>query len=97
MRLSLPGLGFGQQLNLLLEVSHDFGVLLLEDVGGLLRLQMHLIDKLAQLSQLNITVAVQDELKERMGIRDLLSVISSLKSILPGSQHHPQPPQGART
>lgn len=60
----LPGFGFRQHINLLLEVGHHLHVLLLEDMGGLLRLQMHLIDQLAQLGQLDVTVAVQHELKD---------------------------------
>lgn len=62
-RSHLPGFGFGQQINLFLEVIHDFRMLLLEDMGSLLRIQMHLVNQLAELGQLDVAVAVQDELE----------------------------------
>lgn len=60
---NLPLASLVQDLNLLLEIGDDLLVLLLQNVRSLLGLQVHIVEQLAQLQQLNVTVAVDIELR----------------------------------
>lgn len=61
--MSSPGFAFGKLVDLVLEVNHDLLVLLLEQVGGLLGLQMDIFQKFAELGQFGVAFPVDLELK----------------------------------
>lgn len=68
----LPGFAMGEFVNLFLEVDHDLLVLLLEQVSGLLRLQVYIFKKLAKFGQFGITFSVDLELKNLKTIQIVL-------------------------
>lgn len=59
---TLPGLVFGQLVNLVLEIDDDFLVFFLEDSGGLFGFEMDILEKFAQLQQFCVPLLVDFEL-----------------------------------
>lgn len=62
-RVLLPLFYFGQWFDLLVEIAHDFLVLLLQDVRGFLRFQVHILEQLAQFVQFGVPFAVDFQLQ----------------------------------
>lgn len=62
-----PIFSFRKSFNLLIEINNNFLVLLLQQMSCFLRLQVDILQELAELAQLDVTLAVDFELKQQVG------------------------------
>lgn len=61
-----PIFSFRKSFNLLIEINNNFLVLLLQQMSCFLRLQVNILQELAELAQLDVTLAVDFELKQQV-------------------------------
>lgn len=96
MTFCLLGFGFGQKLQLVLKIDNSFLVFFAKHVSGFLRFKVDILQKFAQLSQLIITLLVDNELKSTiMMSMDICWTIIVNVVIEPDFRLHLRLPQGA--